>query len=47
MAHILWLPEDKLKVEGIQTAAVGARRRVGHFPKSTIASDTLEKYQPR
>lgn len=45
-AHTLQLAvDDGLKLEEIDIAATKARKLVGHFNRSTVASDALENYQ--
>ena len=45
-AHTLQLAvEDGLKQDAIQKAAASCRKLVGHFNRSTLASDGLESYQ--
>ena len=47
-AHTLQLAvEDALKQQPIQDAAAAARKLVGHFNRSTLASDGLETYQTK
>ena len=47
-AHTLQLAiEDGLKQKPIENTAIAARKLVGHFNRSCVASDALEEYQKR